>query len=122
MPMPNAVQAYFDGLEGPMKSVAINLADSVCAEHPGLKATLAWNYPCWFGSERIFSIIAHSRHCNLQLWSGARLAEHYVGRIEGSGKMLRHVKVRSVDEIDDELLDIIDRAVQLDEEHPVRVR
>jgi hypothetical protein len=56
------------------------------------------------------------------LWSGARLAEHYVGRIEGSGKMLRHVKVRSVDEIDDELLDIIDRAVQLDEEHPVRVR
>ncbi|MEM5518684.1 DUF1801 domain-containing protein [Henriciella sp. AS95] len=122
MPMPNAVQSYFDDLEGPMKPIAIRLAQAIIAQHPGLKATLAWNYPCWFGHERIFSVIAHSRHCNLQLWSGARLAKDYIGRIEGSGKMLRHVKVRSPSDIDDELLDIIDRAVQLDEVDPARVR
>ncbi|MGB3624938.1 MAG: DUF1801 domain-containing protein [Henriciella sp.] len=122
MPMPKAVQTYFDELDGPMKTVAVAMGDAIVAQHPGLKATLAWGSPCWFGHERIFSVIAHARHCNLQLWSGARLAEHYLGRIEGTGKQLRHVKIRSESEIDDELIDIIDRAVQLDDVDPVRVR
>lgn len=122
MPMPKAVAAYFDGLEGPMKPVAENLAQAIAKQHPGLKVTLAWGFPCWFGHERIFSVIAHAKHCNLQIWSGARLADQYLGRIEGTGKQLRHVKVKSAGEIDDELFDIIDRAVQLDEDDPVHVR
>eukprot|EP00919_Chromeraceae_sp_WS-2016_P064510 GHVR01152644.1.p1 GENE.GHVR01152644.1~~GHVR01152644.1.p1 ORF type:complete len:123 (-),score=11.72 GHVR01152644.1:8-376(-) len=122
MPMPKAVEAYFESLDDPMRTVAVGLGEAISTQSSRLKATLAWNYPCWFGNERVFSVIAHSAHCNLQLWSGVRLAKHYVGRIEGSGKMLRHVKVRSLAEIDDELIDIIDRAIMLDEEQPVRVR
>ncbi|RIJ16149.1 DUF1801 domain-containing protein [Henriciella mobilis] len=122
MPLPKAVAGYFDKLEGPMKAVAIRLSEAVYERGPHLKATYAWGQPCWIGNERVVSIMAHARHCNLQLWSGARMAEQYFGRIEGSGKMLRHVKVRSPDEIDDELIDIIDRAIQLDQDAPVRVR
>ncbi|WP_300375810.1 DUF1801 domain-containing protein [Henriciella sp.] len=122
MPFPNAVQAYFDKLDDPMKSVAIALSEAVHRQGPALKATLAWGVPCWLGTERVVSVVAHGRHCNLQLWSGARLADQYFGRIEGSGKALRHVKVRAVSDIDDELIDIIDRAVQLDQTAPVKVR
>lgn len=122
MPLPKAVAAYFDKLDGPLKEVAEALSDAIYERGPHLKATLAWGAPCWQGNERVMSVMVHARHCNLQLWSGARMADQYFGRIEGSGKALRHVKVRLINDIDDELIDIIDRAIQLDQVAPVRVR
>ncbi|MEQ8558705.1 MAG: DUF1801 domain-containing protein [Henriciella sp.] len=122
MPFPNAVAAYFDKLDGPMKAVTLALSECVHRQGPHLKVMLAWGVPCWSGHERVVSVTAHQHHCNLQLWSGARLADQYFGRIEGTGKALRHVKVRSAAEIDDELIDIIDRAIQIDQDAPVRVR
>ena len=44
-----------------------------------------------------FAIIPHKAHVNLQLADGAELANPD-GRIEGTGKRIRHVKVRSVDD------------------------
>ena len=43
-----------------------------------------------------FAIIPHSAHVNLQLANGAELPDDH-GLIEGTGKRIRHVKVRSVD-------------------------
>jgi hypothetical protein len=42
-----------------------------------------------------FAIIPHRAHVNLQLADGATLP-NLDGRIEGTGKRVRHVKVRSV--------------------------
>ena len=44
-----------------------------------------------------FAIIPHKAHVNLQLADGADLPNPD-GRIEGTGKRVRHVKVRSVDD------------------------
>ena len=51
------------------------------------------------GSMRDFSfaIIPHKAHVNLQLADGADLPNPD-GRIEGTGKRVRHVKVRSVED------------------------
>ena len=46
-----------------------------------------------------FAIIPHSAHVNLQLADGAELPDPN-GRIEGTGKRIRHVKVRTVEEAD----------------------
>jgi hypothetical protein len=43
----------------------------------------------------LFAIIAHKAHVNLQLADGADLADP-TGIIEGTGKRIRHVKIRSV--------------------------
>jgi hypothetical protein len=114
MPLPMAVSAYFDRLSGPVKEIALELSRVIPSRGPRLIATMAHAAPCWTGHDRVVSVVAHTRHCNLQLWQGAQLESGFYGRIEGSGKALRHVKVRSLDEIDDELLDIIDRAIALD--------
>ena len=114
MPMPMAVRAYFDRLSGPTKEIAEELARLIPARGPSLLATIASGAPCWSGHERVVSVVAYSRHCNLQFWSGARLASGFYGRIEGNGKALRHVKVHHLDDIDDELIDIIDCAIALD--------
>ena len=44
----------------------------------------------------LFAIIAHRSHVNLQLADGADLPDPE-GLIEGTGKRIRHVKIRSVD-------------------------
>jgi hypothetical protein len=44
----------------------------------------------------LFAIIAHKSHVNLQLADGALLADR-AGLIEGTGKRIRHVKIRSVE-------------------------
>jgi hypothetical protein len=43
-----------------------------------------------------FAIIAHRQHVNLQLADGAHLPDP-TGIVEGTGKRIRHVKVRSVE-------------------------
>jgi hypothetical protein len=44
----------------------------------------------------LFAIIAHKTHVNLQLADGAVLPDPQ-GLIEGTGKRIRHVKIRSVE-------------------------
>ncbi len=44
-----------------------------------------------------FAITPHTAHVNLQLADGADLPDPD-GRIEGTGKRVRHIKVRSVDD------------------------
>lgn len=44
----------------------------------------------------LFAIIAHKAHVNLQLADGALLRDP-AGLIEGTGKRIRHVKIRSVE-------------------------
>ncbi|MEM1148453.1 MAG: DUF1801 domain-containing protein [Pseudomonadota bacterium] len=122
MPKPKTVSAYFDGLETHQNTIALALEDVIKTHWPHLTVKLAWGFPCWSGNERVFSVMGQADRCNLQLWQGARLADDYLDRIEGTGKALRHVKVYKVGEVNDELIDIMDRAVRLDATAPQRVR
>ena len=117
-----AVEGYLLGLVGYTKPIGKALARELNAQGPELTQSLAWGFPCWSGNERIFSIIAHSDRCNLQLWSGARLAQRFPDVVEGTGKMLRHVKVRHTSEINDKLRAIIVAAIELDLSDPQRVK
>lgn len=122
MPKPKTVRAYFDSLEPHQGAIAIALENAIKTHWPHLTVKLAWGFPCWSGNERVFSVSGQTDRCNLQLWQGAQLADDYLERIEGTGKSLRHVKVYSVDQVNDELIDIMDRAVSLDATAPQRVR
>jgi hypothetical protein len=44
----------------------------------------------------LFAIIAHKQHVNLQLADGAELPDP-TGIVEGTGKRIRHVRIRSVE-------------------------
>ena len=122
MPKPKTVRAYFEGLDPLQKEIAIALEDVIKTHWPHLTVKLAWSFPCWSGNERVFSVMGQADRCNLQLWQGSRLADDYLDRIEGTGKSLRHVKVYAADQVNDELIDIMDRAVTLDATAPQRVR
>lgn len=60
-----------------------------------------------------FAIIAHKAHVNLQLPDGVDLADPD-GLVEGTGKRIRHVKCRSVEDCDRPALRrLIDQQVAL---------
>ncbi len=115
------VAAYFARLSGDISDIAHELSGRISEIGPHLTVSIAWGHPCWKGNERVVSVIAHGSHCNLQLWSGAQLAQDF-SRIEGTGKALRHVKIRKLTEIDEAIDDIIEAAIELDGVDPVRVR
>lgn len=117
-----AVEAYLLSLIGRSKPIGKALARALNTQGPELAQSLAWGFPCWSGNERIFSIIAHSERCNLQIWNGARLTDRFPDMIEGTGKMLRHVKVKHVSQINDKLRAIIIAAIELDFVEPRLVR
>ena len=97
--------------------------DRLLAEHPpelqaierALRATIRAAFPgaveqVDFGNKLIafgrsmkirgllFAIIAHKGHVNLQLADGALLPDP-AGLIEGTGRRIRHVKIRSVEAV-----------------------
>lgn len=115
------IDAYFNKLHPPVAEIAGLLRARIGAHGPHLHTALAWGHPCWIGNERVVSVMAQTSYCNLQLWSGARLAERFA-RIEGTGKFLRHVKLRRSEDVDDDIDDILEAAIDLDRTDPVRVR
>ena len=116
------VDAYFEKQTGAVADIALALRAAFDGYGEALSCKTAWGFPCWSGNERIASILAHKDRCNLQLFYGNQLAEKWPLRVEGTGKQMRHIKVRSVDDIDDELLEIIAEAVRLDRIDPQKVR
>lgn len=116
------IETYLSGLESDIAPLVIELTHWVDERLPDCSSKLAWGFPCWLGHERIVSVMPNRAHCNLQLWSGNRLASRWPNRIEGTGKQLRHVKIRGSDGINAELEDILAAAYQLDCEDPVKVR
>lgn len=68
---------------------------------PNLEERVRWAHPSW-GVEKtdLFSISWHAGHVNLHLWQGAHLLDPE-GIVEGTGKNLRHVKLRLQEEPDE---------------------
>ena len=121
MTKPETVAAWFAAVEPEWVQITQELRSVIEKEGPGLSCKLAWGFPCWSGKERVFSIATHKNHCNLQLWYGAELYADFPNRIDGTGKALRHVKIKTLNDIDADLRALIRTAIRLDETHPMRV-
>ncbi len=115
------VAAYLARLDGEIRLIAHELCRRIGEIGPHLTVTLAWGAPCWRGAERVCSIRGQRNYCNLQLWAGSVLAEQF-SRIEGTGKRLRHVKIRALADMDEAIDDIIEAAVELDGYDPAIMR
>ena len=50
-------------------------------------------------ADLLFAVIPHREHVNLQLATGAELADP-TGIVDGTGKRIRHVKCRSLGDVD----------------------
>ncbi|MFO7287107.1 MAG: DUF1801 domain-containing protein [Gammaproteobacteria bacterium] len=107
------VTQYIAVLPSPQKEICQSLREMILGHFPELREEFKYNYPAYYHErQRICSIGGFKRHANLELDYGAHLRDSR-GRVEGVGKNIRHVKIRSLDEVDtDYFIDLLRQSIE----------
>jgi hypothetical protein len=94
----SAVSNYIAGLPAEMSQIARSVRRLILSACPGIAEELKWGRPWFAKNGRICYLAAHRRHVTLGLARGTSLddPDHL---LEGTGKAMRHVKLRAVKDI-----------------------
>jgi hypothetical protein len=109
-----AIDAIFADLPAELGTIAGELRRTIHAVAPRLQECVKWNAPHWMGRKLVLNFMVYPDHLSLGVWRGAELADSF-RILEGTGKSLRHVKVKSVAQARSaEIRKIIEAACTLD--------
>jgi len=98
------IESWFDMLTDEQRPTARALHAAVTAALPQLHATVRWgNIVYQHEGLNALAIVPHRSHVNLQLFRGAALSPMYP-QLEGSGKGVRHLKLRLNQPVDPDLI------------------
>lgn len=115
MPKPTTVADYVAGVDEEMRPLFRAVRAFVRKHAPDLEERLYMAVPAYFaGEEQRFYLADHTRHVNLGFTTGAGLRDAH-GLLEGTGKNLRHVKIRSKADLTPELAELVRQAASGDE-------
>jgi len=89
---------YISKLPPAQQEIVVALRKLVRKAAPKLQEAVKWGYPCYIGIGKVCSIMAFTAHVNLAFFRGAELTDPD-GLLEGTGKGMRHFKVRSPQDI-----------------------
>jgi hypothetical protein len=105
-----------------LDEVERELHRAVRAVGPTLRIERKWNNDWYAGTDLILCIGAFSHHVGVEFWRGADLVpKHPI--LQGTGKNLRHLKVRTLEEARSaSVAAVIRAAVRLDRMKPKRTR
>ena len=99
-----------------IRQIGETLRNMILAADPELRESVKCGNPFYEKSSRVFYLAATDSYVNLGFFNGAALADPE-SRIEGTGKRMRHVKVRALEDIDaDQFSTWIEQALALDKE------
>lgn len=99
-------------LGSPRGEIVERLRSIVRKVLPGAVETIKWGQPFYvYKGMNLICFMLYDDHINLGFFVGSKMKSK---RLEGTGKGLRHVKIRSLGEIDDaEFSRLIKQAVRL---------
>ncbi|MHC4778578.1 MAG: DUF1801 domain-containing protein [Planctomycetota bacterium] len=94
------VTDYQEKLKGPRSTIVKKLRAIVRKAAPAAKESVKWAQPVFEMNGPFCYIRAHSSHVNLGFFRGAEIKDTS-GILEGTGEQMRHVKIRSLNDIDE---------------------
>jgi hypothetical protein len=98
------IESWFDMLTEEQRPLARALHAAVTAAAPSLHPTVRWgNLVYQHEGTNAVAVVPHKSHVNLQLFKGAAVAPMYP-QLEGSGKGVRHLKLRTNATVDPDLI------------------
>lgn len=113
---PTTVDAYVAQVEPHLRPLYAEARAFVRTHAPArLDERLYMGMPTWIGAWPALYLADYSRHVNLGFYRGADLADPD-GLLEGTGKSLRHVKLRSEADLTPKLAKLVKAAAKLDAE------
>ena len=107
------VDGYIVGLEGWQAEIASGVRRIVVEVAPEAKESMKWAQPVYESNGPFCYFKAFKNSVNLGFWRGIDI-EDPEGLLEGSGDKMRHVKIRSIDGVDEkQFADFVRQAAQL---------
>lgn len=110
------INQFLDDYEPEVQAIAHELCRVVTDAAPDLKEEVkrGWKNITYRGNGVVCAVQPYSRYVSLHFYKGTELDDP-AGVLEGGGKQLRHIKVHSLDAIDEKVLaPFIKQAVALD--------
>jgi len=96
--MDEKIRQYIEKQKSPQKEICLKLREVILRTFPDIKEEINWGVPTF--SEGKFYIGALRDHVNLG-FSINGLTEKEIALFEGSGKMMRHIKIRTLKDINE---------------------
>ncbi len=104
------IDAWFDTLRADQRDTARALRECVLRAEPSLAQLITWgNLMFSHAGRHAVAIVIHGDHANLQIFNGVLLAARFPA-LEGTGKGMRHLKLRYRQPIDEVLVGALVRA------------
>ena len=91
------VETYIENQHAPQKEILKKLRAIILDTFPGASEEMKWGVPTFYNST--FYIVALKDHVNLG-FSIKGLSEKELELLEGSGKTMRHIKIRTLQDVD----------------------
>lgn len=108
------IDAFIARQPEPLREIMTALRAIVRETAPDLEEKPKWSWPTFVGRSNVAYIAPMNGYVNLGFFRGAELPDP-VGIVEGTGKGLRHVKVRSLEDMPRAALeDLVRAAIRLD--------
>lgn len=109
----NTVDAYIAQLEGWQGEIVSELRNIVLAAVPEAEEAIKWAQPVYSVNGPFAYIKAFKNSVNFGFWRGVDIDDPG-GLLQGSGEKMRHVKIVSLDDIDEPaFIDFAQQAVKL---------
>ena len=99
--MDKGIDAYIEKQESPQKEILKSLRKLIHRTLPGCTEKMAWGVPV-FQDGKLY-IVGLKDHVNIG-FSINGLDKEEVNLLEGSGKTMRHIKIKTPNNIDEKLL------------------
>jgi len=96
--MDNKVGEYIEKQKSPQKEICQKLRGIILNTFPDIKEEMKYGVP-YYGNK--YYIVALKTHVNLG-FSIKNLTKKEISLLEGSGKTMRHLKVNSIEAIDED--------------------
>ena len=95
------VSEYIERLSENKKAIVIALRKIILSVDPSLNESLKWKQPVYSKEGNICYLFPAGNHVNLGFYKGAELNDPKK-ILEGTGKTMRHIKIRDLEDIDKE--------------------
>jgi hypothetical protein len=94
------IDEYIKALPEPLREVAADTRRVIDANLEGAESAIKWTHPTWsLSTQPVCYLKAASKHVTFGFWKGASI-EDPSGRLETSGEVMAHAKLRTCDDVD----------------------
>ncbi|MEJ2295789.1 MAG: DUF1801 domain-containing protein, partial [Candidatus Lokiarchaeota archaeon] len=99
--MDEKVNQYIDKQKSPQKEICTILRKIILNTFPSIKEEIKWGVP-YYG--KIFYFVSLKTHVNLG-FSIRNLNSDEINLLEGTGKTMRHIKIKNVEDINEKRIE-----------------